>query len=184
MSWSDAPLFAQARRAVAASLLLIGLAGCGFHPLYATDPAFGGAGQALDQIVVGAVLEKAQPRTAQLVHNALLDQINPDGKPLRPVYSLHVELTEILSEMAVTQSDQVTRNSLMITAAYTLSDIKTGLVLHGATMRATTSFSVMRLDYGNVVAERTARQWLAQELAEKIHAELGAWLMRPGAPVK
>lgn len=180
MSWSDPRRRLHRPPAALAVLAALVLAGCGFHPLYGTVPESSG-GVALRQIAVGSVGDAAQPRTAQLLRNDLLDRLNPDGKPVGARYGLNVSLIENLSQLAITQTGQVTRNNLTLTATYTLTDLKTGAALHSATLHAETSYSILRVDYGNVVAARSARARLAQELSDQITSEIGAWLMRPGA---
>ncbi len=170
------------RLAMLGGLLL--LAGCGFHPLYGDNPNGGTTAAVVQEIAVGDVSEPMAPRTAQLLRNALLDNINPAGAPARPKYRLVVNVAETENLLAITQAAQVTRTNLQLSGSYRLLDAKTGTVLHSGLARAITAFNVLRIDYGNVVAEKDARARLAKELADKIRDDLAVWLTRPGAPLK
>ncbi|HUN49936.1 MAG TPA: LPS assembly lipoprotein LptE, partial [Candidatus Sulfotelmatobacter sp.] len=120
-----------------------------------------------------------QQRTAQLLENDLLDQLTPLGKPLRPRYRLDIQLGESLQAIVVSAQNETTRDSLVIIASYTLVDARTGKAIHINSARAIASFDVLRADFGNVAAERDARERLARQLSDEIRAELASWFLRP-----
>ena len=183
---------ARARTGAVCCALLAALTACGFHPLYGNPSIGGGAGPQLNDISLGLVRPAPnnnafvgennageQQRTAQLLENDLLDRLSPTGKPLRPRYRLDIQLTESLGAIVVSAQNETTRDSLIMTASYTLVDAQTGKAIHLNSARAIASFDVLRADFGNVVAERDARERLARQLSEQIRAELGSWFLRP-----
>ena len=185
MWWSDRGRFLLVA-------LLLALAACGFHPLYGRQENGPGVQPQLEQVTLGRV-EAApnsnafvgqnnageQQRTAQLLENDLLDQLTPLGKPLRPRYRLDIQLGESLQAIVVSAQNETTRDSLVIIASYTLVDARTGKAIHINSARAIASFDVLRADFGNVAAERDARERLARQLSDEIRAELASWFLRP-----
>jgi LPS-assembly lipoprotein len=176
----------------ACCVLLAALTACGFRPLYGTPGSGDGATPQLESISLGRVQAAPnsnafvgqnnageQQRTAQLLENDLLDRFSPTGKPLQPRYRLDIQLAESLEAIVVSAQNETTRDSLVMTANYTLVDARTGKAVHLSSTRAIASFDVLRADFGNVAAERDARERLARQLSEQIRAELGSWFLRP-----
>src|SRR3546814_15274379 len=64
----------------------------------------------------------AQPedRRDQLLRNDLLDLLTPHGSPSRPRYLLAYKITESISAVFTTRSEEVTRNNLIVTVSYVL----------------------------------------------------------------
>jgi LPS-assembly lipoprotein len=174
------------------SALLLSLAACGFQPLYGHHGDSSGAVQPLEDIALGLVRAAPnsnafvgqnnageQQRTAQLLENDLLDQLSPLGKPLHPLYRLNIQLGESLQGIVVSSSNDTTRDSLVMIANFSLINAQTGKEVHRSSVRAIASFDVLRADFGNVAAERDARERLARQLSDEIHAELASWFLRP-----
>ena len=179
MRWSS--------RTLAAALLL---AGCSFHPLYGTTDA-GGTSPALESIHIGKVtpapedltavgrLSSNVPRTAQMLRNDLFDRLTPRGDVAHPRYILDVILSEGRQDIVIDVQNDVTRSSLITIATYSLYEARTRSLLHTNSVRALASFDVLRATFGNVAAERDARERLARTLAESIRIELASWFSRP-----
>ena len=80
--------------------LLLGLAACGFQPIYGRS---GGTDIQADLTQV-EVLPIAD-RVGQQLHNHLLDSLNPFGRPVNPSYRLRIKLTESRRELAVQKTE-------------------------------------------------------------------------------
>lgn len=160
-----------------AALLLAGLplllTGCGFRPLYGT----GGDYDAVPEFSLIAV-EQAEDRTTQLLRNNLLDMLTPRGAPEKPLYRLELKVTESVSSVFVTRSDEITRNNLQMTVAYRLINYNSGVSISGYTLSSLVSYNLVRADYANLVSERDARARATRDLAEQIRIRLGNYFTR------
>ena len=164
--------------AVAAVLVSLLLAGCGFRPLYGQDDSGGGTTPQLSRISVSEPTAPLARHTAQLVRINLQDRLTPGGLPDRPLYRLQMTLDEAEQQLALTKAEEATRIDLIVSVSYTLIDLRSNTVVHTNNLRSISSFSRLRADFGNVSAENDARARAARELAEEIRIELASWLGR------
>lgn len=162
-------------RLLAVLLLAAGLAGCGFRPLYEQGGANADVAAAFETIAI------AQPedRVTQVVRNHLLDMLTPRGTPERPRYRLELKVTESVSSVLVTRSDEVTRNNLQLQVQYRLVEFRSGALVSGDTVNTLTSYNLLRADFANLVSERDARSRAARDCAEQIRFRLGSLFNKP-----
>lgn len=168
MSWSSH------LRMLAVGLLLAGLAtGCGFRPLY-KQTSNTNTVQDFSQISI------AQPddRPSQLLRNSLLDILTPLGQPDRPLYRLEYRMTESVSSVFVTRSEEVTRNNLQLSVSAYLRDYQTGVILTSISATSQASYNVTQADYANLVSEKNARERGLRDVAEQIRLRLGNYFDR------
>ncbi|GAK34855.1 twin-arginine translocation pathway signal protein [Iodidimonas nitroreducens] len=153
-----------------ASLLL---AGCGFSPIYAPQPA-GESESYQDLASQFAMIEVAQPgdRLGQQVRNRLIGMLSPRGTPDVPRYGLRVDLDEKLEGFAFRQDRAITRQKLQLDAMITLVDLQTGDVAVADDLSAWMTYDVVQSDFANLSAQRDARERTANQIVDRIVARL------------
>jgi len=143
--WSPKQLLS----AVLLAGLGLALAGCGFRPMYgksSTDP------KVLQELATIQV-KPIDDRAGQLLHNALLTQLNPKGEPVRPAYLLVVSLNS---------SD---------TAEATL------LIAQGQSTKQA-SYDYLKQHYADISAQESVNKRAADQVAEDIRNQLAAYFIR------
>lgn len=163
----------RAWRVAAVALALAPLAGCGFEPLYGTRD-----GAAVTAELAAIEVGRIPDRSGQQLRNFLLDRLNPQGRPAKPMYRLSVELVESRVDLAIRKDETATRVNLVITARYQLLDVATGKPVFRAESRVTTSFNIVRSDFGAVSAEIAARRRGAREISDDIRTRVAIFLNR------
>lgn len=200
MSWSRRNILRAGLQAGLAAATLP-LPGCGWRPLYgktATGPgAPSGGGNATIDAHLAAIkvktpvwersaspfaeggLAKYDARTAQALHNALRDGLNPYGQPTTPAYELGIELTERITETLTSNSGDAEREDLMLKARYLLQDAR-GNDLLLAVSRATIGYAVLQEPYTDLVARNDARERAARQVADFMKLRLSAYFAQHG----
>ncbi len=172
MSWSSRKLRRGALHCVAA-LGLLGLAACGFQPLYGQPQQQAQSSVATELAAVR--IDPLRDRVGQQMHNFLRDRLNPDGQPLSPSYRLRVELTETLSELGVRRDETATRANLRMQAKFSLLDVSGGQSLFSGQSTSTTSYDILENPFATTVSEGDARERALRELADDIQTRLALY---------
>ncbi len=165
MLWSDraGPL--------AAALLALGmLASCGFEPLYARHES----GSTVADMAATKI-DRIEDRIGQQLRNFLLDRLNPRGRPAKALYTLSVALTEIRQDLAIRKDETATRANLIMSATYDLVEIESGDRLLRATSTVTTSFNIVKSDFGSISAENDARRRGVREISDEVRHRLAVY---------
>ncbi|MEL3889569.1 hypothetical protein V6B08_04815 [Ferrovibrio sp. MS7] len=164
------------RRILLALILLAlapGLTACGFKPLYGRQD-----GDVTVEEFSRIVFEQPENRVTQQVRNHLLDMVTPLGTPQQPLYRLELQVTETVTSVLVTRTDEVTRNNLSLQTLYRLRDYRTGTILHQGQVSSLVSYNLVRADYANLVSERDARGRATRDNAEQLRIVLGNYFSR------
>jgi len=148
--------------AVAACLLL---AGCGFHPMY---------GSALAPQLSSVYVEPIAERDGYELRTALIDLLQSDGEAGGKAYHLKVTLNESQQGIALQNDATITRYNNTLDAHYTLSDAQ-GNVLTTGSQSELSAYNVVNSPYATLIAEQDATKRAAQDMAERIHLDLGVW---------
>lgn len=180
MSWRSAPARApwpcarsragRSRRAVLLGTLAA-LGGCGFAPLYAERDS----GTAEDELAVVKVNTIAD-RNGQMLHNLLLDRMNPKGRPATPLYALDIQLVEQKVNIGIIKDSSATLAQLANTASYTIYDLKERKALQSGRSRSFTSYNIVQSAFGTLAAEKDARERTLREIAEDITTKVAVFL--------
>jgi LPS-assembly lipoprotein len=167
-------MWSSSKSSVIAAIVCVGiLAGCGFRPLHGGSSPGSLDGATFD--MAGIVVASVADRSGQQLHNQLLDLLTPRGRPLRPLYTLQVDLTESIQRLAVRKSEFATRANLSATAAFSLVDRKDGVTLmHGRSL-AVTSFDVLSSEFGTLTAEKDARRRAVIDVAQDIRNRIAVY---------
>ncbi|TAN59180.1 MAG: hypothetical protein EPN26_00405, partial [Rhodospirillales bacterium] len=157
-------------RKLVVPLLLLLLAGCGFHPLHATD---GKRSPTVPELASVKVLSIAD-RSGQLVRNALLDRLTPKGEPEKPRYILKVTLNEGRQGLGILKDETASRANYLLSAGFVLYEAK-GRVVYSGSANSQASFNILDEHYASTSSEKNARDRTAVEVAEAIHVQLSAY---------
>ncbi len=173
---SKTSLIAFHRRPLVCVLLLLGLANCGFQPLYGKQARqyAGGVVSDMSYVAVDAIPERA----GQLVRNQLLERLHPRGRAARPVYRLTIRLSESREGIAFQQDDSATRFNLRLIADFELADTRSGTTVLKGHTRAISAYNVVRSDYANLISERDALKRAAGSLADGIQSRVAVFFSR------
>jgi LPS-assembly lipoprotein len=154
-----------------ALVLLLLVAGCGYHPLYAQRGAEGGTvTNELAAIKINAIPD----RIGQQLYNMLRDGLNPQGKPEKPIYELSVRLSERNERLFYEEDATATRSNLTLRASYRLARADTGEIVTQGVSRAQTAYDILAANtaFATVTSEDDARTRSAHMISEDIRARL------------
>jgi len=144
------------------------LAGCGFHPMYGSSLA-----PALSSVYVEPIAE----RDGYELRNTLIDALQSDGDKAGKLYSLKVSLNESGQGIALQNDATITRYNNRLEAHYVLSDMK-GAVLTSGTQVELSAYNVVQSPYATLTAQQDSSKRAAQDVAERIHLDLGVWFRK------
>ncbi len=157
------------RVAIAATMLLAAsLSACGFHPMYSS---------ALGPELAGIYVEPIAERDGYELRNELIDLLHSDGEVAGKPYHLTVTLSETSQGVALQNDATITRYNDTLDARYVLTDAK-GNVLTEGTQKDLSAYNVADSPYATEVAQQDSSKRAAQDLAERIHLDLGVYFRR------
>ena len=166
------------RPALALSLAL-GLGGC-FQPMYAqrapggsvlsSPAAAGGAATALASIDVLPIAGRA----GQKIRNDLVFAFTGGSAPPAPAYRLDVVVQVVAAQTAVVDpfTDRPEVETIGIDAAYTVTQVGTGLPVLTGNAFGRATYSTTRQRFANVRAQRDAEDRATRPIVEQIRARL------------
>lgn len=145
------------------SVLLL-VSACGFQPMLAGGQR-GGTPHAAAQSVR---IQPVPDRMGQLVHNALVERLNPGGQPRDPAYLLEISINEKTRKTGFRKDETATRANLELDASYVLRKAGSQQVVGQGRARSINSANILNEPYGTTVAERDARERGAADIASQI----------------
>ena len=163
----------NARAAVLSALLAVGagLAGCGFHPLYKDD-----GGREASAELAAVHISTIPDRNGQILHNYLLDKINPQGRPADPRYVLDIKLVETKANLGIIKDSSSTLAQIANVATYTVRDLKTKAPLQSGRSRSVASYNIVQSDFATLASEKDARERSLRDIAEDITTKVAVFL--------
>lgn len=151
---------------------ILTLAACGFQPIYS-----GGRNTGIQKELASIELLPIAERSGQILHNHLLDLLNPFGQADKARYELSVKLSESKRELAVQKTELATRANLRFVAQFQLSDrLNGGKNVFSGRSRIVASYNILTSDYAMLIAERNARRRAVREIGADIANRLAAFL--------
>lgn len=159
-------------RSLAAAVLAtvaLGLAGCGFTPLYATP----GVSPGLAAIEVSA----PRGRVGYLLREALDDALAHD-KSEAARWRLDMEIISSRDPRGLRRDDVAERYEVGVTVHYVLTEIATGKAVHTGAVTTEVSYDAADQPYAGIAARQDTQQRAASDAARKIHLDLVAWMAR------
>lgn len=177
-----------ARRAVLFGLLagMALVSACQVRPLYSNQPLSTGSTVSAREELASIAVKPVSSRYAQQVRNNLIFAFTGGAeRTANPVYSLTLNVTESVISTASIQvakdQDQPTAGTVIMTAAYTLTDAKTGKAVANGQRSISSSFDKPGQEFASYRAQIDAENRAARELAELLHLAVAQDLTKPGA---
>ena len=152
-------------RQAAAFFACLLLGACGFHPMY---------GKSLAPQLSSVYVEPIAERDGYELRTSLIDALRSDGDPAGKQYRLKIVLNETSQGIALQNDASITRYNNRLEARFTLSDMH-GNVLTSGTQTELSAYNVVTSPYATLVAEQDSSKRAAQDVAERIHLDLGVW---------
>ena len=152
-------------RKLAVPALCLVLAACGFHPMY---------GRATGPALASVYVEPVAERDGFELRTSLIDALQSDGDEHGKSYRLKITLNEAAQGIALQNDATITRYNNNLTAKYTLYDLQ-GNQLTDGTETQMSAYNVVQSPYATQVAALDSSKRAAQDIAERIHLDLGVW---------
>ena len=155
-------------RALAIAALCTMLGACGFHPMY---------GSALAPQLSSIYVEPIEERDGFELRNTLIDRLNSDGRLEGKKYRLKITLDEATQGIALQNDATITRYNNTLNARFVLSDVQGNLLTQGSQTELS-AYNVVNSPYATLTAQQDSARRAAQDMAERIHLELGVWFRK------
>jgi LPS-assembly lipoprotein len=168
MSWRS-PVFAIAALIGAAS---IGLAGCGFQPLYG-GTTVGGA--KLAEVMAGVEVNPIPGRVGQKLRNELIFTTTGGGYALPERYRLDIAIKESVTDQLVQITGDATGQVYQLDATFKLLDPKGKILIQGTAI-SRAPYNRFQEIFANVRARYDAENRAARTVAESIKTRIAAYL--------
>lgn len=115
-------------------------------------------------------------RKGQILRNRLLTLLTPNGTPQKPLYSLEVTLRTQRQNIGVLRDATASRVEKVITATYSIKDIKNDKTLFTSKATATGAYNVLTgADYSTIVSKKTAETLALEQIAMQIQNQLACY---------
>ncbi len=152
-------------------------AGCGFRPLYGKRGESSAArnGLALTKVRTVRARKAKDDRLGQILHNNLLDRINPAGRPREPLYALAVRISVTREGSGIRITEEATRARLTVKATFAVTVLATGKTLLDGRERSVNSYNIVDSEFATLSAERDAAKRAVREIADSIKARLALY---------
>jgi LPS-assembly lipoprotein len=162
---------------IAALLLLLPLAACGFSPMY------GKKNSGSSQLNAGVQIDPIAGREGQLLRIALEDGLNPGGVvPHKPAYRLATTLQKTAVAIGVDRDGTVSRYNLYLDSYYRLYRNSDNLVVTTGKIRRVSSYNNLTGAYfSTFVSENDAIKQGIREMGEEYRQRLAIYLSDPNA---
>jgi LPS-assembly lipoprotein len=151
---------------------VLGLSGCGLHPLYT-----GGSNGPVARALAGVSVTPIEGTAGYLMRNALNDRLATSG-PVR--YRLDVTLDDRIQGFGVRRDDAITRERRSLRARFQLVDASRGTVVLDATAGSDAGIDAVSSEYATIAGENTALENLSQTVADQIVARIALYAQRSG----
>ena len=136
---------------------------------------------AVDEELARVKVQVISDRVGQQAHNFLLDRLNRSGRPADPRYLLEVRIRVAKTELGIERDETATRAKLVLTANFSLTDLKTRETLLRRTTRSTNSYNIVDSAVSTRSAELDAVERAAREISEDIRVLLSLYFRRRAA---
>lgn len=164
-------------RRLPAAALALALAACGFKPLYMKEAHDPGVAADLSSIRVLNVRANApeHDRLSQQMHNLLLQRLNPEGAPARPLYRLQTSIAVTKERTGIQITEEATRARLTVAANFSLYDAGSNKVIFSGSELSTNSYNIADSQFATLNAESDAARRAVREISESIRIRLGLY---------
>jgi LPS-assembly lipoprotein len=162
------------RRAVALLLACATLAGCGFHPLYATGDETAEFDEQLASVQVLPISE----RIGQILANSLRDSFNPTGAKVAKRYTLSVVLYTATADYVIRKDGTASRELFVASGSFIMTATGSNVPVLTGSVRINDSYDVGESPYSVIVSNSDAQTRAAQEISTDIRTRVAAYFRR------
>ena len=156
------------------SILLLGLAGCGLHPLYG-----GGSSSPIAATLRSVQVAPIAGQSGWFMRTKLIYRLGEAGSGVAQ-YRLEVTLDDNITSFGIRGDRAATRERRTLRARYQLVSLATGTVVLDATAGSDAGIDIVSSEYATVAAEQTALEELSDTVADQIVARLSLYASRAG----
>ena len=160
--------------AVLAVGLAVGLAGCGFRPLYADRPEGTGVANEITSVRIAPIRDRA----GQVLRNELIDRLNPKGEPADPRFSLETSVSAAELKLGLRKDETATRTSIRFRSTFRLRDNGSGAIVYSSRASSVAAYNIVDSEYATMAAKRAARRRGLILIADSIALRLAAYFNR------
>ncbi len=155
------------------------MGGCGFEPLYGPRTTSDGESLGVERALAGIKIAPLPEREGQILHNHLLDKLNPSGEPLDPDAFLKVSVSLDKHSISVRKDGTTQRFNMVATAHLILRDKDNKKILYTDTIKRTASFSLgeatAAFGYASTISESDAKRRTLLLIAEDMQVMLAIY---------
>ena len=151
------------------ALMAVGLAACGFSPLYAQRN--GDVTASLASIAV----ESPDTTLGRNLKYDLLDNLQAAGQSSSPQYVVKLSPRTYEEDVAIQQDASVTRKNIVLLVSFTLARVDEDKPLYRSIARSRTSYNRVDSEFANIVASEDGLQRSTEMVAEDIKLQLGIY---------
>ena len=159
-------------KAIYCLVILLGLTGCGYRPLYSSGSDGRGVVDSLSSIAI----QEPDSRAGQLVRNSLLSSMRPAGTAQQNLFKLVLNPKLTQSTLVEQALPGIKRMRLRLTVSYQLIEAGSGSEVNSGKTFSAVSYDVIREPVADLQAESNATSRAAQEVAADIHTRLAAYM--------
>jgi LPS-assembly lipoprotein len=132
---------------------------------------------ALEPQLTAVYVEPIADRDGYELRNQLIDLLHSDGSKAGKRYILKVTLNEASQGIALRNDATITRYNQTLDVHYVLTDAR-GVVLTEGDQTSLSAYNVANSPYATLAAAQDSSKRAAQDIAERIHLDLGAYFRR------
>lgn len=151
--------------------LLLALAGCNFHPLYATRDARN-SDPDLAAIDVRPILN----RPGQILALQLRENLNPSGLTVPKRWDLLTTMTVGRADLGIQRNATATTSEVTVSVAFQLHERPSGKMVYASSSRAVGDFDLVQDAYATQVAADSARDRAIDQIADEMTLRLGLFV--------
>ncbi len=155
-------------------VLLLPLAGCGFHPLYGTESD--SANPAVMNELASIQVAPLADHQGQMIHNALLTDLTPRGEAEHPKYILRIRVSLNDVQEAISTTYSATRDFLLYTINFYLYEGQT--IVTAGSFSQSYSYDFLPDYYANVSTSDDLKRRAALAIADEIRNRLAAYFAK------
>lgn len=170
--WWRSPIFALAAFAAMAGL---GLAGCGFQPLYGSNTTTA-SGTRLSEAMASIDVQPIPGRVGQKVRNELIFANTGGGYAPERKYKLRIAIRERVIDQLVQISGDARGQVYQLEASFKLIDAANGNIIHQGSAVSRAPYSRYQEIFANVRARYDAEDRAAETVSESIKTQVAAFL--------
>lgn len=148
-------------------VMLVGLAGCGFTPLYGQPT--------VAPSLAGVQITAPEGRTGYLLREQLEEQLSYSAGAA-PTYRMALQLSEERYPRGVRIDNVATRYEYVLTTYYILTSAVSGAEVKRGKVRIQLTYDSADQPYASIAAQQEAQERAADQAARRIQVELAAWL--------